>query len=316
MTGDPSHRAALDHVLALVAAAPCADELVLRGSMAMLAWAPGHAREPGDLDFVIPPSAILTDEAGYPYLDRLDPVQTWAEAVHGAGRNEMWTFEEFDTGGRRPKLPPEGLRWLRPEEVEPPSRPHLLVTDLVRADPVAAGGVTLLPDAATEDTTWGYAYDAVGGGARLHLPWRAADGRTGTVQLDFAYDEPLPEPPCPAAVPRQDGGPPSAVWAASPRLSLLWKLQWLCVDLHTHGAAQGKDLVDAVLLAERNGAWLTGRLATELRCRLPEPGLLHPDAVRAWRVDWSAGPDRFRAGWRKRLAAALHGMPELVAWLG
>ncbi|WP_262284411.1 nucleotidyl transferase AbiEii/AbiGii toxin family protein [Micromonospora sp. MA102] len=315
MTGDPARRAALDHVLALVAAAPCADELVLRGSMAMLAWAPGQAREPGDLDFVVTPSAVVADEPAYPYLDRLDPVQTWAEAVHGAARNEMWTFEEFDTGGRRPRLPPEGLRWLRPEEAEPTSRPHRLVTDLARADPVAAGGVTLLPDAATQDTAWGYAYDAVDG-ARLHLPWRAADGRTGSVQLDFAYDEPLPDPPCAAAVPRQDGGPPSAVWAASPRLSLLWKLQWLCTDLHADGAGRGKDLVDAVLLAERDDGRLAGRLAAELRHRLPEPGLLRPDSVCGWRVDWSAGPDRARAGWRERLAVALGGMPELLTRLG
>jgi hypothetical protein len=41
------HRIALDHVLALISASTHVDNLVLRGSMAMLAWVPGHAREPG-----------------------------------------------------------------------------------------------------------------------------------------------------------------------------------------------------------------------------------------------------------------------------
>src|SRR5262249_49908789 len=39
-------------------------------------------------------------------------------------------------------------------------------------------------------------------GARLSIPWRTADGPSGRVQLDFAYDEPLPDQPKLLAVPQ------------------------------------------------------------------------------------------------------------------
>jgi hypothetical protein len=45
--------AALDHVLRLVAAAECGESLVLRGSMAMLAWIGDGARPPRDLDWTV-----------------------------------------------------------------------------------------------------------------------------------------------------------------------------------------------------------------------------------------------------------------------
>src|SRR6266540_690547 len=119
MSGNPvngheraAHRAALDHVLALTAQASCVERLVLRGGMTMLAWVRG-AREPADLDWVVRPVAAvpLDDLDPYPYVDRIDPVQHWPEAAHGAARNQLWTFEDFDTGGHRPRVPPEGLNW-------------------------------------------------------------------------------------------------------------------------------------------------------------------------------------------------------------
>lgn len=312
-----AQRAALDHVLGLVADAPVGDELVLRGSMAMLAWAPDAAREPGDIDWVVRPSAVLSFDRWhpFPYVDRLTPVQTWAEAVHGAARNEIWTFEEFDTGGHRPRLPPEGLHWVHPEEIDPPSRPHLALVELVERNPVAPGGV-VFDDEATVDSTWGYSYEVEdgAGGARIHLPWCTDGDLTGSVQLDFAYDERLPEAASLIAVPRLDGLPPTAVWAATPHLSLLWKLQWLSLDHDTYGFCQGKDLVDAVLLAELDGVRLSGRLVGELLSRVPR-GSLRPAAMRRWRVDWSIGPESGRAGWLDRLAAAVEAMPELTARL-
>jgi len=105
-------RAALDHVLALVAESAWAEALVLRGSAALPAWIGAAARPPGDLDWIVRPLTLTPrDELDpYPFVDRLARVQHWPEAVHGAARNEMWEFEEFDTGGRHPRLPPEGLR--------------------------------------------------------------------------------------------------------------------------------------------------------------------------------------------------------------
>ncbi|WP_405531399.1 nucleotidyl transferase AbiEii/AbiGii toxin family protein [Streptomyces avidinii] len=78
-------------------------------------------------------------------------------------------------------------------------------------------------------------------GRRLVLPWSAPGLPGGQVQLDFVFNEQLPAAPEPADV--------SGVRlrAATPELSLAWKLVWLATDMYP----QGKDLYDAVLLAER-----------------------------------------------------------------
>ncbi|MGA5505760.1 nucleotidyl transferase AbiEii/AbiGii toxin family protein [Streptomyces umbrinus] len=87
-----------------------------------------------------------------------------------------------------------------------------------------------------------WTYDRVPG-RRMVLPWGAPGLPGGHVQLDFVFNERLPEEPEPVELP---GG--TVVWAATPGLSLAWKLMWLVNDMH----AQGKDLYDAVLLAERH----------------------------------------------------------------
>ncbi|WP_330291169.1 nucleotidyl transferase AbiEii/AbiGii toxin family protein [Streptomyces sp. NBC_00576] len=93
-------------------------------------------------------------------------------------------------------------------------------------------------DAVIEDI---WTYDRVPG-RRMVLPWSAPGLPGGHVQLDFVFNERLAEPPVPVELP---GG--TLVWAATPALSLAWKLMWLINDMY----AQGKDLYDAVLLAER-----------------------------------------------------------------
>ncbi|MCT9010272.1 nucleotidyl transferase AbiEii/AbiGii toxin family protein [Streptomyces rhizosphaerihabitans] len=87
-----------------------------------------------------------------------------------------------------------------------------------------------------------WTYDRVPG-CRMVLPWESPGLPGGHVQLDFVFNERLPEAPEPAELP---GG--TVVQAATPELSLAWKLMWLINDAH----AQGKDLYDAVLLAERH----------------------------------------------------------------
>ncbi|WP_327306864.1 nucleotidyl transferase AbiEii/AbiGii toxin family protein [Streptomyces sp. NBC_01298] len=77
-------------------------------------------------------------------------------------------------------------------------------------------------------------------GRRLVLPWSAPGLRGGQVQLDFVFNEHLPVAPEPV----EDAGAP--LLAATPELSLAWKLVWLAGDTYP----QGKDLYDAVLLAE------------------------------------------------------------------
>jgi hypothetical protein len=114
-----SHRQALDHILGLVAAAPCGESLVLRGSMTMLAWVGDLARPPGDIDWVVRPLAGTPVDAlsPYPFIDNVHMVRLWPEAAHGAGANKIWTFEDFDAGGFTPRIPPEGLHWVHPDEL-------------------------------------------------------------------------------------------------------------------------------------------------------------------------------------------------------
>ncbi|MFD0974326.1 nucleotidyl transferase AbiEii/AbiGii toxin family protein [Plantactinospora endophytica] len=319
-----ARRAVLDHVLALVGAAACGDSLVLRGSMTMRSWVGDQAREPGDLDWVVLPGAPvpLDDLDPHPYLNRLDQVRLWPEAVHGVPRDEPWMFEDFDTGGLPVRLPPEGLNWVDAEETAALPSPHQDVVELLHRHPEIPGGIRVDPDAITVDNTWSYSYDSGyffgqpdgdgPGGTRLVVPWRVGDSLAGTVQLDFAHDERLPEPPELLAVPRQDGGdPPTVVWAATRELSLAWKLQWLCTDQAADGRSAGKDLYDAVLLAELPDVRLSARLRRTLLRRVPDPELLRPAAIQGWTVDWpafrrghpSVGPDP--APWLDRLAATL-----------
>ncbi|MEU9160003.1 nucleotidyl transferase AbiEii/AbiGii toxin family protein [Streptomyces sp. NPDC048424] len=100
------------------------------------------------------------------------------------------------------------------------------------------GGLVITADAAVAEDIW--TYERVPG-RRLVLPWSAPGLPGGQVQLDFVFNEPLPVPPRTAEV----AGVP--LRAATPELSLAWKLVWLATDSYP----QGKDLYDAVLLAER-----------------------------------------------------------------
>ncbi|MGO4649323.1 nucleotidyl transferase AbiEii/AbiGii toxin family protein [Nocardia sp. 2YAB30] len=117
-------------------------------------------------------------------------------------------------------------------------------------------------------------------GERLVLSWHGR-GQVGTVQIDFAFDEPLHDPPEPTPIPRSGlPGPPMVLQAASKRLSLAWKIAWLAADADLgcepngdHDADEpgplGKDLYDAVLLAEH--CRLPGGLLDKAlqSCRIP-----------------------------------------------
>ncbi|MGK4585948.1 nucleotidyl transferase AbiEii/AbiGii toxin family protein [Kitasatospora sp. HPMI-4] len=117
------------------------------------------------------------------------------------------------------------------------------------ADDPSPSGVRLHAAGAVHDEIW--TYDRVPG-RRLVLPWTADGTPGGTVQLDFVFTEPLLAPPVRTAVPplARAGGPADPrttdLLTADRELSLAWKILWLVTD----GFAQGKDLYDAVLLAE------------------------------------------------------------------
>ncbi|MER5891818.1 nucleotidyl transferase AbiEii/AbiGii toxin family protein [Streptomyces sp. NPDC001876] len=103
-----------------------------------------------------------------------------------------------------------------------------------------AGGVRIDAAGAVCEDIW--TYERVPG-RRMMLPWHAPGTSGGWIQLDFVFGESLPEPPERIRLP--SGG---LLQAATPALSLAWKVMWLVND----GWSQGKDLYDAVLLAERH----------------------------------------------------------------
>ncbi|SDX06306.1 Nucleotidyl transferase AbiEii toxin, Type IV TA system [Amycolatopsis xylanica] len=228
-----ARRAAMEHVLAVVAASPAAKNLVVRGSVTMRAWFGDAAREPGDVDFVVIPP-------GMPDYDVLDAVVAAVAGnpgpllAEGVTREEIWTYE---------RVP----------------------------------------------------------GQRLVFPFEPG----GSVQLDFVFGERLPVPPEPLEV-----RPGVTMLAATPGLSLAWKLLWLATDMYP----QGKDLYDAVLLAEHSTVSLA--LVIELieseRKALGERGdLFSPGEVLKWDVDWTnfvSGYPSVTGGvdeWKRRLEAAL-----------
>ncbi|MFE3544472.1 nucleotidyl transferase AbiEii/AbiGii toxin family protein [Nocardia sp. NPDC059177] len=185
-----ARRAALDHVLAGLAATRWAEQVMVRGSVLLRAWFGEDAREPGDLDFVV--------------LDA------------------DWTLEDPRTTAVFDEVARAAERCG--------------TSSSVRID--AAGAVS--------DRIW--TYDRVPG-RRLVLPWSSTEPGVpgGSVQLDFVFGEQLPEPPIRAEVARIGSpGPGAVLLTASPQLSLAWKLLWLATDRYP----QGKDLYDAVLLAE------------------------------------------------------------------
>ncbi|NUT46686.1 MAG: nucleotidyl transferase AbiEii/AbiGii toxin family protein, partial [Saccharothrix sp.] len=166
----------------------------------------------------------------------------------------------------------------------------------VAADP----GPGLRADQVVSEHIW--TYERVPG-RRLVFPFDVEGLPQGAVQVDLVFGEEMPEDPVTVEVPPL--GTPAR--AASPRLSLAWKLLWLMTDTYP----QGKDLYDAVLLAEHTTVPL--ELVRELlRPELDtEADAFAAESVLALAVDW----DNFRAerpgvegdarSWLRRLAVAL-----------
>ena len=148
-------------------------------------------------------------------------------------------------------------------------------------------------------------------GIRVVIPWsHSSPEYNGTVQLDFVFGEMMPT----AAVmtPVTIGGfAPVWLQIASPQQSLAWKLLWLASDSY----AMGKDLYDAVLLAEQFGT-STDTVRETFRLANSEfagpPLELDRDVVLNWVVEWNEFLKEYPnvAGtaheWLHRLADALN----------
>lgn len=120
------------------------------------------------------------------------------------------------------------------------------IADRVATRTHTSATVRIRASDAVDDDIW--TYDRVPG-RRLVLPWTAIDDRipSGTVQLDFVFNESPQQSPQWTEIPRLGRpGPAVRMLAATPELSLAWKLLWLTDDRFP----EGKDLYDAVLLAE------------------------------------------------------------------
>jgi transcription antitermination factor NusG len=195
----------------------------------------------------------------------------------------------------------------------PYEMPYVDLLDQVEQHPQAAGGVLLEADVALVDSA--YDYSAV----RLEIPWQAPGLPRGRIRLDFAHEGDIGGPPvCPilTLIPRSDGGKPIAVRTASREMSLAWKILWLHIGAQSAEGALGKDLYDAVLLAEDNQTRLShSHLRKVLNSHLTASETdFHPRAVRTWTVAW----DSFRTecpwvqgsaeDWQDRLIRALESM--------
>ncbi|AVT36905.1 nucleotidyl transferase AbiEii/AbiGii toxin family protein [Plantactinospora sp. BB1] len=167
----------------------------------------------------------------------------------------------------------------------------------VRRIPDAVG---LRADQISESAIWTYER---ADGRRLVVPFDTPEAPEGYVQLDIVFGERLPLAPEALVLPGVD----VPVLAAPAALSLAWKLLWLATDAYP----QGKDLYDAVLLAEHTTVD-RDLVRTLLRAELgAEADDFTAETVLGWDVDWHNFLDEYPgvAGtarqWARRLALAL-----------
>jgi hypothetical protein len=307
-----ARRAAIDHVLALISGSWWSEDLVLRGSLLLQSWVGERAREPADLDWVVVRN-VMNEEWSYGNLT--DLIRMWPAVVDGVVPSEIALGF---LGVWEVTFPTEYLDQIIEiaSNEEGVDLPYVDLLEQIKRWPEAAGGVMLDADGAQaqeREMTWSY----YGSGIRLQIPWQVAGLPPGQVRVDFADDDMRSDPPVLALVPRGDGGPPVVVQTASRELSLAWKILWLQVGSEAVGGAQGKDLYDAVLLAEDDQTRLSPRLLQEIL----SSGDVHadtkgfdPNRVHEWTVAW----EQFQAEypwvqggvgeWLNRLSRALDSM--------
>jgi hypothetical protein len=187
-------------------------------------------------------------------------------------------------------------------EAEPLLLPELL--DLLAADRFTPDAVELLPREHRLSEIW--AYDRVPG-RRVLVPFQAAGLPPGELQLDFVFGQLLPVAPVETELAMLHGAP-VRLRAVTRELALAWKILWLATDINP----QGKDLYDAVLLAEDQEVALPPELLVEVLRSAGAENTVLADAVSAdWDVDWPNFRLEYPAvvgsprEWVDRLAGAL-----------
>ncbi|HVV99339.1 MAG TPA: nucleotidyl transferase AbiEii/AbiGii toxin family protein [Planctomycetaceae bacterium] len=125
---------------------------------------------------------------------------------------------------------------------------HLLARELlagtiglIEAQPLF-GEASIAVTGITSDQIWSYERCP---GVRVMVPWKADGIPGGVIQMDFVFGERLWIDPVAESVKLCDGSSVK-LNVVPPELALLWKMLWLYCDI----SPQGKDVYDAVLLAE------------------------------------------------------------------
>ncbi|GIJ30201.1 hypothetical protein Vqi01_53630 [Micromonospora qiuiae] len=203
-----------------------------------------------------------------------------------------------------------------PGDLDCVATPHTITSDSsdartllddIRTAVRTAPGAGLQPDRITESAIWTYER---ADGRRLLIPFSARGSPDGHIRIDIVFGEQLPLPPEVLTLPGVD----EPILAAPASLALAWKLLWLATDMYP----QGKDLYDAVLLAEHttvDHALVRQLMRPELSA---EADTFTAETVLSWQVDWinftdeypppEAGGGRSTAPGRDRRAQRL-GLP-------
>lgn len=150
-------------------------------------------------------------------------------------------------------------------------------------------------------------------GIRFIVPWQHRNSRhNGTVQLDFVFQEKVPSLPEITTVSFGTLDPIS-LRTASPAQSVAWKLLWLATDSYP----MGKDLYDAVLLAERFGVSSEVVRATleAVDSGYDQFGVqLSEETVMGWTIGWDDFVTEYpmiggtETEWKRRLAQSIRSL--------
>ncbi|HSI13524.1 MAG TPA: nucleotidyl transferase AbiEii/AbiGii toxin family protein [Chthoniobacter sp.] len=168
---------------------------------------------------------------------------------------------------------PAGLRMDQPEA-------RRMMDGIVKAVTATPNSRTVKIDvsAIARNDIWTYERAP---GHRIAFPWSWGALPPALVQMDFVFEQKLHVPPSTIRLSFADL-PEVSVLAAGDEESLAWKLLWLHSDIHP----QGKDLYDAVLLAER-----TTLRSSLLKTVLQDADNWNPKWISEWfPFDASDGP--------------------------
>jgi hypothetical protein len=196
-------------------------------------------------DPVLPPDEMERWHAARREVMRhlLDVVSGTEWAGHLVLRGSLALKAACGTEAREPGdidwvVRPSDLRMDQPEA-------HRLLDGILRvvAANTSSHSVKIDAGAVVRNDIWTYERAP---GHRIAFPWSCGSLPPSLVQMDFVFEQKLHVPPSVIRLTLGDL-PEVPVLAASNEESLAWKLLWLFSDIYP----QGKDLYDAVLLAER-----------------------------------------------------------------